>query len=171
MTVCRTLSIAAIAVLAAANPRAQSTGAPMCTAASGRANLAFTLHDLDGQPVRLTDYKDKVLVINFWATWCEPCKIEIPAFEDLHSRYHRRGLQIIGINVDEPPSTVKPYARDMKMSYPVLLARDRQDVLDGLGPNVGLPTTIVIGRDGLVCRRYQGFTRKQTFEDIIRRLL
>lgn len=165
------IAVTAVLVGVTATSHAQNAAPPACVASPAPANLGFTLKDLNGKDVRLSAYQGKVLVVNFWATWCAPCKVEIPGFKDLYSRYRRRGLEVIGIAVDEPPSTVAPYARDMRMNYPVLIGQHRQDVLDAFGPIVGLPTTIVVNRDGTICQRYPGFTRKQTFEDIVKRLL
>lgn len=166
------LAVIAIAVILAAltaATQAQNLNAAACPM-TGPAHLDFTLKDLNGKEVRLSAYKGKVIVLNFWATWCAPCRIEIPGFKDLYNRYRRRGVEVIGIAVDEPVSTVEPYAREMKMNYPVLIEQERHDVHDAYGL-VGLPTTIIINRDGTICRRHVGFTRKATLEESIRRLL
>lgn len=118
----------------------------------------------------LADFKGKALVVNFWATWCAPCRVEIPAFIDLYRRYRSRGVEVIGIAADELPDVLRPYVRDMKMTYPVLVGRGRQDVLDSFGPLRGMPTTVIVNRDGTVCRRFVGFQRKQTFEDLLKKL-
>ena len=148
-------------------PYAQGPGP---CAISGPPNLSFTLQDMNGKEVSLGAYKGKVLLINFWATWCVPCKTEIPGFIDLYNRYRRRGLEVVGIDIDEPASLVVPYARNMKMNYPVLLDGGRHDVHEAYGV-VGLPTTIIIGRDGTTCEQHVGFTRRSTFEEAVKRLL
>ncbi len=159
---------AAFATATAALP-AQGPDASVCTPASP-VNLAFTLKDLNGRDVRLSGFSGKVLVVNFWATWCAPCRVEIPAFIDLYRRYRSRGVEVIGIAADELPDVLRPYVRDMKMTYPVLVGRGRQDVLDSFGPLRGMPTTVIVNRDGTVCRRFVGFQRKQTFEDLLKKL-
>ena len=159
---------AALATATAALP-AQSPDASTCTAASP-VNLAFTLKDLNGRDVRLSGFSGKVLVVNFWTTWCAPCRVEIPAFIDLYRRYRSRGVEVIGIASDEPPDVLRPYVRDMKMNYPVLIGRGRQEVLDLFGPLLGMPTTVIVNRDGTLCQRYVGFQRKQTFEDLLKKL-
>lgn len=163
----KAVAVALILMLLAPAPGAQGPGP---CAITGPPNLNFTLKDLKGKDVRLSDYKrDKVLVINFWATWCVPCRVEIPAFIDLYNQYKGRGLEIIGIAVDEKESLVIPYARDIKMNYPVLIEQGH-DVHEAYGL-VGLPTTIIISRDGATCEQHVGFTRRSTFEDAIKKLL
>jgi len=150
---------------------AQGPDAGICTA-SGPVNLDVTLKDMNGRDVRLSTFKGKLLVVNFWATWCAPCRVEIPGFIDLYRRYRSRGVEMIGIAADEPPDVVRPYAREMKISYPVLIGRERNDVLDAFGgPLLGMPTTVIVNRDGTLCRRYVGFQKKQTFEDALKRLV
>jgi peroxiredoxin len=149
---------------------AQSPDAAVCNA-SAPVNLDFTVKDLDGRDVKLSSFKGKLLVVNFWATWCAPCRVEIPGFLDLYRRYRSRGVEIIGIAADEPPDVLRPYVREMKINYPVLIGRERNDVLEAFGgPLLGMPTTVIVNRDGTLCRRYVGFQKKQTFEDALKRL-
>ena len=159
-----------IVALTTPGPHAQAVAPSDCVRSSGPANLGFTLKDLDGKEVRLSTYLGHVLVVNFWATWCEPCKLEIPGFIDLYNRYRDRGLAVVGIAMDEPVATVTPYTREMKMNYPVLVSQGREDLEEAFGLT-GLPTTFIINRDGTVCRRYHGYTRKETFEDALKRLV
>lgn len=162
----KAIAIALLLMLQVSAPYAQGPGP---CAITGQPNLNFTLKDLDGKDVSLTAYKGKVLLINFWATWCIPCRTEIPGFIDLQNRYRRQGLQVVGIDVDEDAALVKPYARQMKINYPVLLEQDHA-VHEAYGL-VGLPTTIIIGRDGTTCEQHVGFTRRSTFEAAIKKLL
>ena len=134
------------------------------------ANLNFALKDVAGGEFRLADLKGHPVLLNFWATWCVPCKTEIPGFIDLYNRYRKRGLEVVGIDVDETASLVVPYARTMKMNYTVLLDGGNHEVHEAYGVQ-GLPTTIIIGRDGMTCEQHVGFTRRTTFEDAIKRLL
>jgi peroxiredoxin len=166
--------IAAVLLLAMTLPAsiaAQEGSRSPCDPALGPARLDLTLKDLAGRDVSLESYRGKVLLINYWATWCAPCKVEIPGFKDLYDRYRGRGLQVIGIGVDEPAATMAPYARDMKIDYPLLVGKDREDALGAFGELVGVPTTVIVNRDGALCQRYVGFTRKATFEDVVKRLL
>ena len=142
-----------------------------CEPDAKQAPLNFTLKDVDNRDVRLADFKGKVILIDFWATWCGPCKLEIPWFVELQERYGSKGLQIIGVSVDDKPEQLRPYIADMKMNYPVLQGLDHDDVQDALGPVIGIPTTIVIGRDGAVCRKHIGMSGKDAFEREIKSLL
>ena len=85
---------------------------------------------MHGQDVVLSRFKGKVLLLDFWATWCEPCKVEIPAFVDFQEKYGKDGLQIVGISIDDTPAQLEPYVKDMKMNYPVLVGKDHDDVQD-----------------------------------------
>lgn len=144
--------------------------AKSCDAAK-LANLNFTLKDMHGQDVVLSRFKGKVLVLDFWATWCEPCKVEIPAFVDFQEKYGKDGLQMVGISIDDTPAQLEPYVKDMKMNYPVLVGKDRDDVQDAFGPLVGIPVTVVISRDGKVCASHAGLTGRDAFEQEIKALL
>jgi len=135
------------------------------------ANLGFTLKDVNGHDVALSQYKGKVLVLDFWATWCGPCKVEIPEFVEMQKKYGPSGLQIVGISIDDTPAELAPYVADMKMNYPVLVGKDRQDVQDAYGPLVGIPVSVIIARDGNVCTSHAGLTGKETFEYEIKALL
>jgi peroxiredoxin len=145
--------------------------AKSCAAGAKPANLNFTLKDMHGQDVPLSRYKGKVLLIDFWATWCEPCKVEIPAFVDFQEKYGKAGLQMVGISIDDTPAQLEPYVQSMKMNYPVLVGKDRDDVQDAFGPLVGIPVTVVISRDGKVCASHAGLTGKDSFEQEIKALL
>lgn len=139
--------------------------------ATRKANLDFTLKDMNGAPVRLADFKGQVILLNYWATWCAPCKVEIPVFIDLYSQYKDQGLVILGVSVDDDPETLREYARDAKMNYPVLVGRGQEDVLEAAGPVWGYPTSFFIGRDGSVCGKHMGLGTKDDFEKAIKPLL
>jgi len=169
----RWVCVAIIAALMATwlTPPLHAADAAACDATAKTANLNFTLKDLSGKDVSLSAYKGKVILLDFWATWCAPCKIEIPGFIELYNRYRSKGLEILGFAVDESASTLKPYVNQMKMNYPVLVGEGRQDVLEGFGPMIGMPTTFVISRDGKICKTHTGFTTKETFEAEVKALL
>jgi peroxiredoxin len=135
------------------------------------ANLDFTLDDMNGARVALSSFRGKVLILDFWATWCVPCKTEIPAFVDMQNRYGEKGLQILGVSIDDTPAQLLPYARDMKMNYPVLVGKDHDDLQDAYGPLVAIPVSVVIARDGNVCVAHAGYTSKDEFEREIKALL
>ena len=143
---------------------------PVC---DGKAKKApdFELPDYQGKKVRLADYKGKVVLVNFWATWCGPCKYEIPMFIDLQQKYGPQGLAFLGISVDDPAEALAQYATEHKMNYPVLVGLGREEVQEAYGPMMGIPVTVVIGRDGNMCTRYFGLRSKDRFETDIKALL
>lgn len=166
------LAVSAALVGVFATPlNGQAAQAAACAPAARAANLNFTLKDLDGKEVTLGAYKGKVILLDFWATWCGPCKFEIPGFIELYTKYRSQGLQVLGFAVDDPVPALKEYAQRMKMNYPILVGQEREDVLEAFGPMVGLPTTFIIGRDGRICSSHTGFTEKETFEQQIKALL
>jgi cytochrome c biogenesis protein CcmG/thiol:disulfide interchange protein DsbE len=132
---------------------------------------AFTVRDMNGAEVRLADFTGKAILLNYWATWCGPCKVEIPAFVELYDQYKDQGLVILGVSTDDDPETLRAYAKDMKMNYPVLVGRDNEPLLEAFGPVWGLPTSYFIGRDGAVCGKHMGPATKEQFEQEIKALL
>ena len=95
------------------------------------ANLAFTLKDINGASVNLASLKGKVILLDFWATWCGPCKIEIPGFIELHEKYKARGLAVVGVSVDDTVEQLKPFVAQYKMTYPVLVGLGQDAMVDG----------------------------------------
>jgi cytochrome c biogenesis protein CcmG, thiol:disulfide interchange protein DsbE len=142
-----------------------------CPADAKPANLNFTLKDADNREVSLSQYKGKVIVIDFWATWCGPCKVEIPHFVEFQEKYGKAGLQIVGISVDDTAEKLVPYIRDMKMNYLVLQGLGHDDVQEAFGPIVGIPVSVIISRDGKICATHTGLTGKDVFEREIKALL
>jgi len=107
----------------------------------------FTLTDANGSKVKLADYRGKVVLLNFWATWCGPCQVEIPWFQDFEKQYKSRGFEVLGVSMDEDGwSAVKPYIAEHKLNYRVLLGDDSVSQL--YGGLDALPTTFIIDRDG-----------------------
>jgi thiol-disulfide isomerase/thioredoxin len=142
-----------------------------CDAKAKPANLDFVIKDMNGKDVSLADYKGKVILLNFWATWCGPCKYEIPTFVELQDKYRDQGVVFLGLSVDDPVEKLKPFADQYKMNYPVLVGLDREDVQEAFGPMWGIPVTIMIGRDGSICKRHMGLATKEQFEKEIESLL
>ena len=142
-----------------------------CPANAKPANLNFTLKDLSNKDVNLAAFKGKVILLDFWATWCGPCKVEIPWFIEFQNKYGKDGLQVIGISVDDTLAKLKPYVDTMKMNYLVLQGLDHDDVQDAYGPMFGIPVTAVISRDGKVCMKHAGLASKPSFEAMIKGLL
>jgi thiol-disulfide isomerase/thioredoxin len=142
-----------------------------CPANAKKANLSFTLKDMSNKPVRLADFKGKVVLLDFWATWCIPCKAEIPWFVEFQTRYAKDGLQVLGVSVDDTLEKLTPYVQEKKMNYPVLQGLDHDDIQDAYGPMVAIPVTVVISRDGKICGRHIGLSSKDAFEREIKGLL
>ena len=142
-----------------------------CDPAGKAANLNFTLKDVNGKDVNLNAYRGKVILLDFWATWCAPCKVEIPGFVALYKRYQPQGFIVLGVSIDDPVSKLTPFVARFKMNYPVLIGLGRGDLQDAFGPLVAFPTSFVIGRDGKICRQLTGLTAKDRFERLIKALL
>lgn len=166
---------AAPAATAPATPAAEShageDSAAACMANAKPANFDFTMKDVDGNQVSLSAYKGKVVLLNFWATWCGPCKAEIPGFVRLQDKYRDKGLVIVGYSVDDTAEKAKAYAAQFKMNYPILLGEGREDVQDAYGPIWGLPSSFIISRDGKVCRKHIGIAPEAVFEKEVLPLL
>ena len=130
----------------------------------------FTLPGLDGKPVKLSAFKGKVVLLNFWATWCGPCKAEIPGFVELQQQY-QKDLVIVGMSVDDPADKAKAFADQYKINYPIVLGLGHDDIQDAYGPIYGIPASFLISRDGKVCKRHLGIAPKSQFEREIKGLL
>jgi len=143
-------------------------GRPGCDE-SGRAKYDFTLKNEYNVPVKLADYKGKVMLLNFWATWCGPCESEIPAFVELYSKYKDKGLVIVGVSVDDTPEQLQAFMKEFRMNYPVLQMKPEFE--DFWGPLAGYPTTFLIARDGSICTKHLGPVSKDEGEREIKALL
>ncbi len=141
------------------------------TAIRGQAAPDFQLTDLQGNPVRLSGLRGKAVLLNFWATWCPPCKIEIPWFVDLQKQYGPQGLQIVGIAMDDgrPRDDIAKFTREMGVNYTILLGNDK--VADAYGGVEALPTTFYIGRDGKIVSRIFGLVSHHEVEENVRAAL
>ncbi len=130
----------------------------------------FSLQDSQGRTVRLADYKGKVVLLDFWATWCGPCKIEIPWFIEFQRQYKDRGFSVIGVSMDEGGwEVVRPFVDEMKMNYPVLIGSD--EAASAFGGVDVLPTTFIIDKQGRIAATHMGLTSKSEFEETIKSLL
>jgi thiol-disulfide isomerase/thioredoxin len=146
-------------------------GEPEDAAAVGKpARLDFQLKDMNGVDVKLDSFKGKVILLNFWATWCGPCKAEIPSLVELQEKY-ADDLVVLGFSVDDPAEKMKPYAEEYKVNYPLLVGNGREDVQNAFGPLLGIPVSVIIGRDGVIAKKHTGIATKEQFEREIQALL
>lgn len=130
--------------------------------------LAMTLPDLDGRPWQLSQWRGKVLVLNYWASWCPPCIEEMPMFSRLHERYAAAGVQFVGIGMDETEK-MQAFVRKSPVSYPLLVGGTSPRGNPGLTVR-GLPYTVVLGRDGKVAFSRYGSVDEATLESQLRQL-
>jgi peroxiredoxin len=164
------LSVLLVGILVITQPWS-STGQAELTAAKDRRTAPdFTLADAQGANIRLSDYKGKVVLLNFWATWCGPCQVEIPWFEEFERKYKDRGFTVLGVSVDEDGwKAVKPYVAQKRMNYPVVLGNEK--VSDSYGGVDSIPTTLMVDRDGRIAATHVGLESKSTYEKEVVKLL
>jgi peroxiredoxin len=130
----------------------------------------FTLESLDGRSMRLSDLRGKAVLLNFWATWCGPCKIEMPWFVDFQKQYGSQGLQIVGVAMDDASKAdIAKFAKDMGVNYPILIGKE--SVGDQYGGVPALPESFVISRDGKIMDKIIGLRGKAEIEDSIKKAL
>jgi len=129
----------------------------------------FSLPTLTGETLDLSTYKGKVIFLDFWATWCDPCREQIPHFVELQNEYGDRGLRIIGISMDDEPEPVRDFCRQFKLNYPVVMGNAKTGEL--YGGVLGLPIAFLIGRDGRIYQKHVGATDISVLESEIVRLL
>lgn len=120
----------------------------------GDAVPAFTRADLEGQPLRFADYRGKLVLLNFWATWCAPCREEIPIFSSWQKSYGAQGLQVIGISMDDDAAPAREFLREYPAAYPIIMGDAA--FAEELGGVLGLPLSYLIDAQGRVIARYQG---------------
>ena len=150
---------------------AEFPGEPEDAEAVGKpAPLDFTLKDMHGVDVHLASFKGKVILVNFWATWCGPCRAEIPSLVELQEQYSN-DLVVLGLSVDDTAEKLLPYAAEFKMNYPVLVGNGREDVQEAFGPLFGIPVSVIIGRDGVIAKKHSGIATKEQIEREIKALL
>lgn len=178
-----TNKVTRLASLAASLPNAENLvsslagkSKPADATTQSKSNLSSfaTLPDaefrtLDGQPFRLNDLRGRVVLLNFWATWCGPCRGEIPEFNAMQAALEKRGLTIIGVSTQDTPEQIKDFQKDLKQEYKLLLAGD--DVPNKFGNGPGLPVSYILDREGRVRKKIIGASDRAGFESIITPLL
>jgi thiol-disulfide isomerase/thioredoxin len=131
---------------------------------------AFSYTSLEGQPIRLAELEGKVVLVNFWATWCGPCRMEIPELTELHRSYKDQGLVVLGLSLDgAPESYVRTEAKRMGADYPIVLLGEAGGT--EWGGIMAIPTSFLIDRRGRVVHALQGYTPIERLADLIRPLL
>jgi peroxiredoxin len=162
-----------ILVAAAASCAKKEQGGSAVSAGHGEVGSeapAFALADLDGKTVSSDAFKGKVVILDFWATWCPPCKEEIPHLVRLQSKYRGQGLEVVGLALDAGGAKdVRPFADDHDVNYTMLIGNE--DVTKAYGNITMIPTTFVIDRNGKIAHRFVGLIAPEVFEQAIQPLL
>jgi thiol-disulfide isomerase/thioredoxin len=149
----------------------EGTMAPACDVDARPADFDFTLQDMNGDDVSFSELKGKVVLLNFWATWCGPCKIEMPWFVEFADHYEDQGLVVLGVSIDDTPDKIQEFAAEYDVDYPMLVGLERDDFMESYGPIWGVPMTFFIDRDGALCRTHAGIAAREEFEKDITDLL
>ena len=129
----------------------------------------FSLTDLEGKSLDLTDFRGKVVLLDYWATWCAPCKIEVPHLVELQKKYGPQGLQIVGISMDDDSATVRTFAHEFAINYPVALGNAQ--LAQAYGGVLGLPVAFLIDRNGRIVKRMDGDAKLQGLDREIGELI
>jgi peroxiredoxin len=148
------------------------TQSPEVAGSPAKNSLApdFSLQSLDGKTIRLSDLRGKAVVLNFWATWCAPCKIEMPWFVDLQKKYESAGVQFLGVAMDDASTKdIAEFAQSMNVNYPILIGKEA--VGDAYGGVQFLPETFYISRDGKIVDKAFGLKGRGEIEDDIKKII
>jgi cytochrome c biogenesis protein CcmG/thiol:disulfide interchange protein DsbE len=129
----------------------------------------FSITDLDGQTVALRSYRGKVVLLNFWATWCEPCRKEIPRFLEFQKQYGPQGFQVLGVSLDDSDKPVRKFRDEFKITYPVVMGDAK--LAESYGGVLGLPISFIIDQDGRIAAKHVGAVDLAIMEGKIRELL
>jgi len=163
-------ALSAILLMTGCANAPESVRAAVKAETSRKAAPDFSLKDADGKVVKLSDYKGKVVLLNFWATWCGPCKIEIPWFIEFEQNYRDKGFAVLGVAMDEEGwSAVKPYVIAHKVNYRMVIGDDMTAQMYG-GVD-SLPTSFLIDREGRTAAVHIGLVSKKVYQDDIAQLL
>ncbi len=152
----------------------KSPGDKAASKMQGRSAPDFTLQSLEGKPVKLSDFRGKAVMLNFWATWCEPCKLEMPWFVEMQKQYGPQGLQIVGVAMDDAdPKEIAQFASDLHVDYPILVGKESER--DAVGTAYGgvqfLPETFFITRDGRIIDKAFGLKGRAEIEASMKKAL
>ena len=165
-----TLTVLALLCLFSCSSQQSAKDSIAKHAANRKPAADFTLKDENGATVKLADYRGKVVLLNFWATWCGPCGVEIPWFIEFEQRYKSQGFAVLGISMDEDGwAAVKPFVAERKINYRVLLGND--SLAQFYGGLDSLPTSFMIDKDGKVASTHIGLISKNEYVDEIQCLL
>jgi peroxiredoxin len=134
------------------------------------ANLDFVLKDMNGQDVRLADFKGRPILINFWATWCPPCKAEIPWFVDMANQYKAQNLAVVGISIDDTAEDIRAFATQYKVNYPMLVGSGHDDLIAAYEAGLVVPVSWLIKADGTVLEKVKGMHGREWFNERVQAL-
>ena len=135
----------------------------------GKTAPNWSLKAIDGKEVKLTDFRGKIIILDFWATWCPPCRREIPGFIELQQQYEKFGLVVVGVSFDKAVNTVKEFAQKQKINYPLVMGT--MDLAQAYGGITSIPTTFIVDANGKIVKSFVGFHPKSEFEKEITPLL
>ena len=131
---------------------------------------SFNVKTLEGRALRLSEYRNRPVILDFWATWCGPCRASMPHLAAMQSRYEKQGLAVIGMSVDDGgPASVRKFANQLGVKFTLAMAND--EILDAYGPIRSIPTTFFINRKGEIVRRVVGYIDGETMEDYVKEIL
>jgi thiol-disulfide isomerase/thioredoxin len=134
------------------------------------AKLGFVLKDMAGKDVRLADFKGRPMIVNFWATWCPPCKAEIPGFVELVEKYKAQDFTVLGVSIDDSPADLQRFAAEYKINYPILVGLGHDDLLEAYEASFSVPVSWLVRKDGTIFMKKMGTDTKAWFESQIKAL-